>query len=862
MSLQTQITETDAQLALLTADYTDRFAAYKQSISHLLVTTIAEQDALGVDTTNWNIAKNNKTILCWDAAPKPDQTALAAETNAYEAAVYQWTIATYQPWRVNEPGYLASRATAEAAYRASYPRPLYQQQLAAYASRDACVASWVSLNPDPITAFGDRDRAEYIRLVNIWQDTYYPPYIAQYNALSAQRATLVNQLNDQLVTAAAASASGKTQQPANSSYAAGNAYDPSYGQKVGGSIHLPEGSVPVYGDVAGGNESGVQRQIVGYLIPVAGTGGWVEELRSTTTIVPSQPYIPPRPGIPATPGQLAYDYNLGWNSGARSLGAILGNGYIEFNAPASSVDLFVGLAPDTPGTGYARLPYALRFSKGFYYVYADGVLLDGPLPYAANEKFRMAQVEGYVTMTAYDPQDDFVWGARFGAFGVPDGAIEGPVYLTVVAYAAGDMIQNAVVHSADGATARMRPAGGVGSEGTYATATLQMIGMTVDAHFAPYAHASMLAADGSAADHAYGEAHLTMAAMTVTADAGWLQTGFAFGDNATAYMLVGASGQSGGTGGADTSAELLESFGAGHRPYRYGYATMRYMSVAGGILPYTAGNGGRLVMEPMGVYQDRFAGVRNYGESTTSMAVFTVAASSFEGAGEAWTQDTVLIADPWFVRGLYGDNMFSVLQVSPAFVCNTLRSADVLTTVFLADTASAVPHYAALMFTTVAAGFAVPTFFGDTETWVMNVVTGANSRYEDYNFNSYALIAGTYYGAMQDGLFRLNGDTDDGTPIKASINFGNQTFGTSALKGCTNAYVGMSSAGELFLKVTAEGAEYIYRARDYDEHLQIQRFDTGRGLRANYLQFELYSDGADFDISSVEFLAVPLSRRI
>jgi hypothetical protein len=306
----------------------------------------------------------------------------------------------------------------------------------------------------------------------------------------------------------------------------------------------------------------------------------------------------------------------------------------------------------------------------------------------------------------------------------------------------------------------------------------------------------------------------------------------------------------------------MDAMGSGHRPYRYSQTAMRFATTAGGILPFTVGDGAHLVLERMEMPANYFAGARNYAEVTVSMLPFTTAASALEGATQAWMQDTVLAADPWFVRGQHGESMFSIVQVAPTFLYNTLFSDDVRVTVFLADTMSAAPHYVALMFTTVAAGITVPAFFGDTETWVMNAVTNANSRYEGFDFNSYALIGGEYYGAMQGGLFKLSGDTDDGAPIRASINFGNQTFGTSSLKGCTNAYVGMSSSGELFLKVTAEGNEYIYRARDYSSTLQIQRFDTGRGLRANYLQFELYSDGADFDISSVEFLAVPLSRRI
>ena len=147
--------------------------------------------------------------------------------------------------------------------------------------------------------------------------------------------------------------------------------------------------------------------------------------------------------------------------------------------------------------------------------------------------------------------------------------------------------------------------------------------------------------------------------------------------------------------------------------------------------------------------------------------------------------------------------------------------------------------------------------------WAVNAETGATTRYEGFDFNSYAKIGDSYFGCKADGIYQLDGDTDAGEPIRAMVSFGKQDFGTSALKRITNAYVGVSGQGRLFLKIMAEGQEYTYAARSYDENIQVQRFDTGKGLRVNWLEFELYNaDGEDFELASVEFAVVPTSRRI
>lgn len=197
--------------------------------------------------------------------------------------------------------------------------------------------------------------------------------------------------------------------------------------------------------------------------------------------------------------------------------------------------------------------------------------------------------------------------------------------------------------------------------------------------------------------------------------------------------------------------------------------------------------------------------------------------------------------------------------VSSALFLDADASEKIVATPWMLSTAD---QFAALV--SLIHGVTPPAAFDSgTSAWVMNAKTGGFTRYEGFDFNSYAKIGGRYYGCTDDGIYQLDGDTDNGEPIRAMVSFGKQNFGTSALKRITNAYVGTSGEGKLFLKIIAEGEEYIYAARSYDENIRVQRFDTGKGLRVNWLEFELYNaDGEDFELASVEFAAVPLSRRI
>lgn len=155
----------------------------------------------------------------------------------------------------------------------------------------------------------------------------------------------------------------------------------------------------------------------------------------------------------------------------------------------------------------------------------------------------------------------------------------------------------------------------------------------------------------------------------------------------------------------------------------------------------------------------------------------------------------------------------------------------------------------------------VPGAFRDT--WVMNLRTGASSRYENFYFDSFMNVDGVLYGANSEGLFELGGDDDDGAPIEAVIDFGLKSFGSNQLKRLEQIYLTVASDGPMFVRVTAEGASYTYTMRDFNEAMQTQRVTPGKGMRANYFGFEVGNiDGADCELSAVEVLVAESARRI
>jgi len=146
--------------------------------------------------------------------------------------------------------------------------------------------------------------------------------------------------------------------------------------------------------------------------------------------------------------------------------------------------------------------------------------------------------------------------------------------------------------------------------------------------------------------------------------------------------------------------------------------------------------------------------------------------------------------------------------------------------------------------------------------WCMNADNFGVSSYGDYPFNSFAKIGGKYYGANANGLYLLEGDSDDGEAISAKAMLAATDCDKTKQGTIRDAWLGLRSDGEVFVKVVADdNRERWYRAQATNEHLGRTRVKIARGIKSNYWQVGLENiDGADFELSNIELVHVVLSR--
>lgn len=144
--------------------------------------------------------------------------------------------------------------------------------------------------------------------------------------------------------------------------------------------------------------------------------------------------------------------------------------------------------------------------------------------------------------------------------------------------------------------------------------------------------------------------------------------------------------------------------------------------------------------------------------------------------------------------------------------------------------------------------------------WCVNLDNKAATSITNWSFTS----TSSEYGTQADGLYRLAG----AGKVAWSVNLGKHNFGTEQLKYLPTVYAEMASEIEMELTVgyvddRGEQQAYTFPTRGYSENLQMQRFDTARGMRATRFELMLSNaDGSDFNLAGISFAPAASSRRI
>lgn len=141
--------------------------------------------------------------------------------------------------------------------------------------------------------------------------------------------------------------------------------------------------------------------------------------------------------------------------------------------------------------------------------------------------------------------------------------------------------------------------------------------------------------------------------------------------------------------------------------------------------------------------------------------------------------------------------------------------------------------------------------------YATNVLTGAVTRFEGFNFSGFTSVGQHTYGVAPDGLYAIEPNQD---PIDAIVEFATIGSESLAIKALQYVYVGLATDGEVYVAARGDdGKERMYRAHRNDE---TYRSTTGKGLRARQWTVRLELVNATrATLEGVEWIAPSTARR-
>lgn len=620
-----------------------------------------------------------------------------------------------------------------------------------------------------------------------------------------------------------------------------------------GGTQVPSGASAVYRQISTIN--GQERVLIGYLInrpavtsnriPIYQTG-----VRCFSAIA----------GQIGSPARIDAFANLGWNAGARSIAQVPVGGYFDAVLPDDPLGVLIGLSDGASVHSYAHASHGLVARPSGITPVESGSDVGDEV--AGGSVVRVARTTGGVKM--------YVDGVLIHESSNP---VAGPAYVDATLYSLSDFVDSPVIglFYETGGTASVSLdaefaaiAGGTASLLIEASGVLLLDGVALTGAAAEMGIIAEV--DGYALYEldAAGEASLTAELLGFTA----------LGPNTRQSLGVSfAYGQMGMTGKALSGVTdvygVIMGQGEFSRPVldaRMGRPEAT-VSQAVGVFPYPlltaniVGGGvisgtGTMAMKGQASEGDYFGGTG-------------VAATSYECRGW-WSylpegqldgNDLLFSIDTMRMDTIVLFVLHEDMQITDSLDLYLVISMELFEAVGISSRANLTSIIQLAINERMAISANAGAARREALQYAVNSITGALSTYQNFGFKQFARAGGITYAITDSGLYRMQGDTDDGDTLNAVIDFGASDYGTAQSKRISSVYAGIATDGEVYLRVTGDdGLEYIYRAEGGHEE---KRAPTAKGLAARHWRLRLeLTDASYADLDNIEVEIGVSQRRI
>lgn len=511
------------------------------------------------------------------------------------------------------------------------------------------------------------------------------------------------------------------------------------------------------------------------------------------------------PAVPAVPGVDAVfntTANLGWNAGAASVHTAAGDACAEFSFGVSNVGSLAGFAAVGSAVGeFNAITHGVLYAGDTLQVVESGSAgVDSGITPVGGTVVRITRVRGVVTYTV----DGWSYTSSTPS--------TGDVQLAAALYAAGDYVDNP-----------------------------QLVSIETIAARSPWGWSDDVTRRSLTADSTWGWT------TSVSLNDGEIYTTIDMSMLASDYALGSLSG---------VVADLSVSAQAGFSDVEVSGVAFS-MEMAGSAVGSSVYGSDLLVDIP--VYA--LGSEDEYGYCAGEVAdVSVIAVDTGEAPGSgSYTEGLYLrdriAADP-VLYALLSERM----DIGDLIEVIIALDASLVDTLVVLDEADAT----SVLYALISAGIGVSDDAAATRATLLqyatNLVTGAVSRYDGFDFQGFCSVGLDTYGWKADGLYKIGAETDDGALISALVDFAANDFDTAQRKRMDAVFFGLSTDGEMLAKVTDDNGDAVtYRVmpRGSEARANMQRGDSSRYWR---VQLQII-DATYAELDNVEWVVGATGRR-
>lgn len=529
--------------------------------------------------------------------------------------------------------------------------------------------------------------------------------------------------------------------------------------------------------------------------------------------------FPAKPAVSAIPAKVTYTAVTGWNAGANSKTALVGDGYVEFSVSSHPFGVVVGISSGNRSSLPNEQSHAFYIHGNTVDVLEDGrAVATAVITHNSSRRYRIERSGNTVRMLV-DGWSRTSWTQSAG-----------PVVLDASLYASGDYVESPVVMasptSMGAAAGTIRALTGRAGVAAYCEASGTIGPLSGEATALPYAFAKgqILALSGVAADRPYGSAVGIIPALTGEAIGGFPQVSIASVVGAIAPLTgvgVGFSGEIGSAAGA--IGPLVGQ--AADRPYG---------AAVGSIAALTG-----FAEEGLGPFESFFSSGLVIGNAFTSPLQASDVITSKLVIGNAFV-DGVVAGDVFFNTLIIGSSFTSEYAVEEYF-----QSGLRIGSRFISDTElDGIEGQLAR----------------ERAQYAVNQNTGAPTQYVGFDFSGFAWTGTQLYGSRPDGVYLVRPGDDDGQALSGMIDFGASDYGTSQAKRVDSVYFGMHTDACVTLRLATDSGDHRYPV---SRNGPMSRAVGAKGASGRLWNMRLdFEEATHFELDTTEALVGASTRRL